>query len=72
METLRDPESRQQFELFCIRRAERECEERGLNPDDINYHFKQTRLNRDPEGPGRMIQPFLLEFGYDFPELAPL
>jgi hypothetical protein len=70
--TLVDPEARQAFQTFCDLRVIRECSERGLDFDPVRYRQRTKAINRDPEGPGRSVQPFLLEYGFDFPELTPL
>ena len=48
----------------------KECEVLGYDFDEWRYYAEL--LKRDPEGPGIMLQPVLLRYGYPWPELAEL
>lgn len=56
--TLHEPEARNAFESWCAQRMATECAENdGYFVPEL---MTRNRLARDPEGPGRAMQPFLL------------
>jgi hypothetical protein len=58
VEALHNPESRNAFEQWCRQRMATECAENDVKFDpDL---MLSRRLDRDREGPGRNMQPFLL------------
>jgi hypothetical protein len=66
------PDDKATFEEWCLQRVKRECAEHYIDFDLARYRYESRLLNRDPEGPGRSIQPVMLGYGYDWPELEPL
>lgn len=66
------PKDKATFDGWCLLRVKRECEERFIDFDLARYHYNARLLARDPEGPGRSMQPVMLEYGYYWPELEPI